>query len=104
MKRIFTVLLCVAAISSCSGDSTGPEDDGNGFETEKFEASYTAETGMAESAALGKTGGNITATGPGGVEYALSIPAGALESDTLITVTPVSDLTVSGPGTFTCAS
>lgn len=92
-------------MASCSGDSSGPVDDGNGGnEPESFEVSYTTENDMAVSAVVGEPGGNVVAVGPGGVVYTLRIPAGALESDTLVTITPVSDLTVTGPGTFTCAS
>ncbi len=105
MKRIFSVLICMMVMASCSGDSSGPVDDGDGGnEPEQFEVSYTAENDMAVSAVVGEPGGNVVAVGPDGVVYTLRIPAGALESDTLVTITPVSDLTVTGPGTFTCAS
>jgi hypothetical protein len=105
LKKIFIVLFCMALMASCSGDSTGPEDNGgNGDESPQFEVNYTMEDEMAVSAIVGEPGGNVIAKGPGGVIYTLRFPAGAVKSDTLITITPVSDLTVTGPGTFTCSS
>jgi hypothetical protein len=105
MNRVLAVLICMLVMASCSGDSSGPVDDGdNGNEIETFEVIYTAENDRAADELISAaSGGTVEATGSNGVLYRLLIPAGAIESDTLVTITPVSGLTVTGPGTFICA-
>ncbi len=59
------------------------------------DAATTARSATISSA----TGGTLTATGSDGTTYQLSVPAGALPQDTLITMTPVagiSNLPLSG--------
>lgn len=94
--------MCLIVVSSCSGSTSGP---GGGDETpESFSVSYTAEIGLAVSGVVSaSSGGSIEATGSNGVVYRLSVPAGALQSDTTVTITPLSSLDVSGPGTFICS-
>jgi hypothetical protein len=104
MKMIASALICMLVIASCSGDSTGPVDGGVDL-PESFSVSYTAENDRSVDELINaESGGTVEATGSNGVIYRLVIPAGALASDTLVTITPVSDLTVTGPGTFICAS
>jgi len=104
LKRFFSVLLLISTMVSCSEDSTGPEEGDNDNQSGQFQTSYSAEDVLAESASVDETGGIVTATSSDDVVFTLRIPAGALESDTLITVTPVSGLAVSGPGAFTYSS
>jgi hypothetical protein len=104
MNRALAILICMLAMASCSGDSSGPADDGGG-KTEQFAVSYAVENDRsAEETIAAVSGGTVEATGSNGVVYRLTVPAGALATDTLVTITPVSDLAVTGPGTFTCAS
>lgn len=54
--------------------------------------SVVLETDAAASATIDTAGGTITATGKDGTRYTLRIPAGALDSPTQITVTPIDQL------------
>src|SRR5689334_20907379 len=51
-----------------------------------------ADASHAGSGTIGRDGGTVTAHGADGTAYALSIPAGALDTATPITVTPLSRL------------
>ena len=57
------------------------------------------ESSKAVSDSIGPTGGVLTATSSAGITYTLTIPAGALQAPTTITLTPIKDqqnLPVSG--------
>jgi len=105
MRKTAAALICLLAMASCSGNSSDPVDyGGNGNEVETFEVSYTAENDRAVDELISAaSGGTVEATGSNGVIYRLLVPAGAIASDTMVTITPVSGLTVTGPGTFICA-
>lgn len=100
MKNRFAIILGVLALASCSDDATGPSGGGDDEPT-SFTVGYTVESDRAEEAVVTEAGGAIVATGSSGVTYTLTIPAGALAAATTVEVTPVSGLTVDGPGEFT---
>jgi hypothetical protein len=79
-----------------------PQQDGETV-SHSFTIRYTTDDANAASALITSDGGGtITATGSNGVSYSLDIPPNALASDTTVTVTPLLDLFVGGPGKTVC--
>lgn len=89
---------------SCSDDSTGPVQDDPPEPQGSFEVSCVAEDGFRAEALVTPSGGSVEATGSNGVVYRLTVPAGALASDTTISITPLSSLDITGPGSFLCGA
>jgi hypothetical protein len=56
------------------------------------DVSLVLDAARSASAAVGPGGGTVTANAAGGAAFSLSIPAGALQEETRITLTPVSAL------------
>lgn len=79
LLRWLVSLALAASLAACGGGSGGSKP----VETE--DAHTTTVT-------LGAMGGRITATASTGVRYTLAVPAGALESDTRIGLTPISSM------------
>jgi hypothetical protein len=73
--------------------------DPNQFDPNNFDASQFMPQPIQTQAVIGTAGGEISVTGSNGVTYTLTIPPGALDYDTTITLKPVSsipDLPLSG--------
>lgn len=81
MKTLAGVLLGLGLVG-CSGDDGGPTGGNNND-------NVSLEPGRAVSDSIGPSGGSLTATSSSGVKYTLAFPAGALETFTSISMTPV---------------
>ncbi|MEP6573166.1 MAG: hypothetical protein ABJD11_10745 [Gemmatimonadota bacterium] len=83
-------VLSVLSIIACGGDSGGPS---GGNTNVKLDGSHAVHD------SIGSAGGTLIATSTAGITYTLTIPAGALQAPTLITLTPIASqgkLPVSG--------
>ncbi len=83
--------LAVTLVACSSGSDGGPTGGGGG--------NVTLDASQAVNDSIGSAGGVLTATSTSGVTYTLTIPAGALQAPTRITLTPIKDqqnLPVSG--------
>ncbi len=81
MTPRLALMVMVAGLGCGGGDSNGPGGGGNG--------KVTLEASRAATDSIGAGGGTLSATGSNGVSYALTFPAGALETPTRVTMTPV---------------
>lgn len=101
MKRISICLICwMLCAAACEDSVVGPEPETS---PESFSVSYTADPSRAVSVEIeAATGGTVTAIDAGGVSFRLDIPPGALAADTTVTVTPLSSLMFTGPGSGAC--
>ncbi len=101
MKRITLVLVSIAlvfALLRCSNDSTAPDEETT-QEYGELVIEYEEEAGSSSSGDLDPlSGGSITATRSDGVTYTLEASPGAVEEVTTITLTPVTNLSFSVPG------
>lgn len=103
MKKILA-FTCVLAVSllTCSKKSTGPDEPKPPVRT-PFEISYTADPSDAISQhILADAGGTIAAYDEDSVAFTLIVPPHALPSDTTVTITPLSSLSIGGPGGDSC--
>ena len=80
--RRFTFATLAVTFIACGGDGS-PTGNGGG--------NVTLEASRAVSDSIGSAGGVITATSSSGITYTLTIPAGALQAPTRITLTPIKD-------------
>jgi hypothetical protein len=103
MKNTIAAIVCILAVVSCSDDATGPVGGGDDEPT-AVTVSYRTEADRTADAVVAPAGATIVAEGSDGVTYTLTIPAGALAAETAVAVTPVADLTVTGPGSFAGAA
>ena len=104
MKRLLLLLSTGILLFGCSDDATGPPaDDGGDDPTETFEVSWVPDAGRAASAEVTAAGGgSVSATDADGVTWTLTVPPGALDGDTVITITPFASFSIEGPGTTVC--
>ncbi len=79
------LLMCVA----CGDDSTGPSDDGGGNNNPEPQATAPGTpNGAATNAIIGAAGGTIVSDDG---SFSIDVPAGALASDTDITIQPITN-------------
>lgn len=96
MKRILAAGFVVLMFIACGDDSTGPTDDGGGNNNPEPQATAPGTpNGAATNAIIGAAGGTLSSS-----DGALSIdvPAGALASDTDITIQPITNTAWGGIG------
>lgn len=103
MKRLLLFVCAMAVLLlTCSKKSTGPVGPQPPVRT-PFEISYTADLSRSLSKQVAAdVGGSVQAYDGDSVAFTLSIPAHALPSDTVITITPLSSLSIGGPGGDSC--
>ena len=103
-RLVFFLVGCLL-LCTCTKDSpteSGP--DPAPVELPSFPVSYTTDDARAVSAQISSAGGgSLAATDAAGAEFRLTIPPGALDSNTMITITPLSCLTIGGPGAVRCS-
>lgn len=94
------LLLCTCTEDSPTESGTDPDP----VTTPVFPVAYTTDNARAASATISAaSGGSLTATDADGTSFALTIPPDALDSNTTITITPLSCLTIGGPGETRCS-
>ena len=100
MKKIIYLIVILIVTTACSlpgllfGGGSLPQELRYIFEIPSDPISITAilDSGKQAEAIIPKSGGSLNATGSDGTVYQLDIPAGALIEDTLIRMTPVSQI------------
>src|SRR5947207_15566458 len=86
--------VCVLATGLLVGCGGG----GGGGLSDPGLSNVKVETRGAGSAVIGFDGGEITATGSNGIVYKLTIPQGAIQNDTRISLYPVTSLSTMPAG------
>lgn len=98
MKHSRTLaLVAVMFLVACSDDSTGPppDDGGNNNNPTPQATAPGTPNGIATTATIGAAGGTLASDD--GL-FAIDIPAGALSSDTTITIQPITNTAWGGVG------
>ena len=105
IRRLVIFLVGCLLLSTCTTDSpTEPGTNPNPSEPPSFPVSYTTDDARAVSTRISAiAGGSLAATDANGAEFRLIVPPGALDSSTTITITPLSCLTIGGPGATRCS-
>jgi hypothetical protein len=83
-SRRFRLATFAVALAACGSDG-GLTGGGGG--------NVTLDASQAVNDSIGSAGGVLTATSSAGITYTLTIPAGALQAPTRITLTPIKDQT-----------
>jgi hypothetical protein len=90
------VLLFVAVLlSSCGGDDTNPMDDGNDDPTDAVPTAPGTPNGSPTTTTIGPAGGSLMSA-DGALQ--LIVPAGALTTDTALTIQPITNSAWGGVG------
>jgi len=97
MKRSLSWILACALFISCGGgdNGSGPGDGGNNHPPSPHPTAVGTPDGSPTSATIGAGGGSVTSEDS---VFTVTIPAGALASDTLITIQPITNNAWGGPG------
>jgi hypothetical protein len=91
------MLLLVSSLAvvqaGCEETATEPEEEEITYGA--LVVSYEADAGSAESGEVTpEEGGVVSATGPDGITYSLDVCPGAVESSTIVTITPLRELSI----------
>lgn len=100
LASILLLQACTAQPTAAPGGSplgARPSDGGNAIAPSTFEIGPSVEPLLASDTGTRATvsatkGGTLTATGPDGTSYTLTLPAGAVDVDTVITMIPIDEL------------
>jgi hypothetical protein len=97
MKRSLSWLLAALVFISCGGgdNGTGPGNGGNNNKPKPQPTAVGSPDGNATSQTIGAAGGSVMSEDS---TLTVTIPAGALSSDTLITVQPITNTAWGGVG------
>lgn len=97
MKRSLSCLLFALFLVSCGGgdDGAGPGNGGNNNPPTAQPTATGTPDGPSTSQTIGASGGSVTSDD--GL-FTLTVPAGALNADTLVTVQPITNMAWGGIG------
>lgn len=103
-RELLIITVSSLFLLTCSQDTgLAPEEEESRSST--FDVGYVTDDANAASAVVTMTGGGtVNATGSNGVAYSLDFPPYALLADTTVTVMPLLELEIDGPGSTVCAS
>lgn len=107
MPTLRPALVLVGCLLLCTCTEDSPTESGTDPDPvvpPAFLVGYTTDDARAVSATIAaSTGGSLAATDAAGASFSLTIPPEALDSNTMITITPLSCLTIGGPGATRCS-